>query len=124
MPRARVNTGYFDAVRKTVCRIPRGKVATYGEVAKASGFPGTARQVAWALRFADAQGIPWQRVLGSGGRILLPDRAGERQRLLLEREGISFVGGRADMESHSFHFSAGGVRPGRSRHAPKRASND
>jgi methylated-DNA-protein-cysteine methyltransferase-like protein len=110
--------GYFDAVRRTVCHIPRGMVATYGDVAKASGYPGTARQVAWALRFADAQGIPWQRVLGSGGRVLLPDRAGEQQRRLLEREGVRFVGGRVDMELHAFHFS-----PGRRRHYPGKSLN-
>jgi methylated-DNA-protein-cysteine methyltransferase related protein len=95
--------GYYEDIRKTVCRIPRGKVATYGDVARKAGHPGTARQVSWALRHADAYGIPWQRVLGSGGRILLPGRAGLLQRRMLEEEGVRFTGARVDMTRHS-HF--------------------
>ncbi len=90
--------GYFDRIRKVVLSIPRGKVATYGEVARAAGYPGTARQVAWALKDAAEHGLPWQRVLGAGGRILLPGEAGLHQRMLLELEGVRFVGGRVDMQ--------------------------
>jgi len=89
--------GYFEEIRRTVLRIPCGKVATYGEVAQAAGYPGTARQVAWALRNAEVRGIPWQRVLGQGGRILLPGEAGLHQRRLLELEGVRFIGSRVDM---------------------------
>ena len=53
----------------TIRRIPRGKVSTYGAVARAAGFPGAARQVVAALR--GAIGLPWQRVLGAGGAIKL-----------------------------------------------------
>jgi methylated-DNA-protein-cysteine methyltransferase related protein len=95
--------GYYEDIRKTVCRIPHGKVATYGNVARKAGYPGTARQVSWALRHADVQGIPWQRVLGSGGKILLPGRAGLLQRQLLEEEGVRFIGARVDMRRYS-HF--------------------
>jgi methylated-DNA-protein-cysteine methyltransferase-like protein len=87
-----------------VCRIPPGKVATYGDVARAAGFPGTARQVAWALRNASARGIPWQRVLGSGGRILLPGEAGLEQRMRLELEGVLIKGARVDMAQCAFRF--------------------
>ena len=96
--------GYYEDIRRTVCGIPRGKVATYGEVARAAGYPQTARRVAGALRGAEARGIPWQRVLGSGGRILLPAQAGLQQRQLLELEGVGFVGAHADMKHHAFHF--------------------
>lgn len=96
--------GYFEDIQKVVCHIPRGKVATYGDVARAAGYPGTARQVSWALRNADARGIPWQRVLGSGGRILLPDHAGRMQRELLEGEGVRFIGARADIKRCAFRF--------------------
>jgi methylated-DNA-protein-cysteine methyltransferase-like protein len=97
--------GYFEDVQSRVCRIPRGKVATYGEVARAAGHPGTARQVAWALRNADAVGVPWQRVIGSGGKILLPDRSGMQQRRLLECEGVKFIGARIDMKRCAFKYS-------------------
>ncbi len=106
--------GYFEDIQKKVCRIPLGKVATYGEVARAAGYPGTARQVSWALRDAGTRGIPWQRVLGSGGRILLPDRAGLMQRELLESEGVRFIGARVDMKHCAFRFPAAKAH-GRSR---------
>lgn len=96
--------GYFEGIQKTVLRIPRGKVATYGAVAKAAGHPGTARQVAWALRDASARGLPWQRVLGSGGKILLPAEDGLQQRLLLELEGVPFKGNRVNLKACEFRF--------------------
>jgi methylated-DNA-protein-cysteine methyltransferase related protein len=95
---------YFDDIRKAVCRIPKGKVSTYGEVARAAGHPGTARQVAWALYNASTLGLPWQRVLGSGGRILLPGEEGLHQRMLLELEGAAFIGERVDMRRCEFQF--------------------
>ena len=96
--------GYYDDVRRVVRRIPRGKVATYGDVARASGHPGTARQVAWALRGAETRGLPWQRVLGSGGRILLPGESGFHQRTLLRLEGVEFAGQRVNMKHCAFRF--------------------
>ncbi len=110
--------GYFEDIQKIVCRIPFGKVATYGEVARAAGHPGTARQVSWALRNADDRGIPWQRVLGAGGRILLPDRAGWMQRELLEVEGVKFIGARVDMKHCAYRFPK--LRRSRSRSAQRR----
>jgi len=94
--------GYFEDIRRIVRRIPRGKVATYGQVAAAAGYPGTARQVAWALRGAGEKGLPWQRVLGREGRILLPGEAGQLQRTLLELEGVEFRGVRVDMRKSGF----------------------
>jgi len=95
---------YFDDIRSVVRRIPKGYVSTYGEVAEAAGHPGTARQVAWALRNASALGLPWQRVLGSGGRILLPGEEGLHQRMLLEMEDVVFIGERVDMHRCEFHL--------------------
>ena len=92
----------FKPIRETVRRIPRGKVATYGQVAKAAGFPGAARQVVWALR--GARGIPWHRVIGAGGKILLPGEAGLDQRIRLENEGVRFRGGRIRMDLHQNDF--------------------
>ena len=89
----------FPEIRKIVAKIPKGKVATYGTVARAAGFPGAARQVAWALRGAGTR-LPWHRVLGAGGKILLPGEAGTEQRLRLEAEGVAFRRGRVWMERH------------------------
>ena len=93
----------FEAIHKTIRRIPRGKVSTYGAVAKASGFPGASRQVVWALR-ASKVPLPWHRVLGAGGKILLPGENGMEQRLLLETEGVKFRGGRVDLSACEFRF--------------------
>jgi methylated-DNA-protein-cysteine methyltransferase-like protein len=92
--------GYFNDIQKIVRKIPRGMVTTYGKVASAAGYPGTARQVAWALRAPGAARLPWQRVLGAGGKILLTEEAGLHQRTLLELEGVSFRGNRVDMKRH------------------------
>jgi methylated-DNA-protein-cysteine methyltransferase related protein len=82
--------------------IPRGKVSTYGAVARASGHPGTARQVVAVLR--RSFGLPWQRVLGSGGAIKLRGESGFEQRFRLEAEGVTFRGRRVDMKQHEFKF--------------------
>jgi methylated-DNA-protein-cysteine methyltransferase-like protein len=106
---------YFNDIRRAVRRIPKGNVSTYGEVAKSAGHPGTARQVAWALHNASALGLPWQRVLGSGGRILLPGEEGLHQRMLLEMEGVVFIGERVDMRRCEFHFRDSQSKPQRRR---------
>jgi len=92
-------------IRKVVAKIPKGKVATYGAVARAAGYDGAARQVAWALRGADGK-LPWHRVLGAGGRIRLPGESGMEQRLRLRAEGIQFRGGKVQMKEHEFKFRA------------------
>lgn len=97
----------FVEIRKVVRKIPRGKVATYGAVAEAAGFPGNARRVAWALRNTDGV-LPWHRVLGAGGKILLPKEAGAEQLLRLQAEGVEFRGGKVWMERHRFRFGARG----------------
>lgn len=94
----------FAEIRKVVAKIPKGRVATYGAVAKAAGFPGNARRVAWALRNTEGK-LPWHRVLGAGGKILLPREAGAEQRLRLESEGVKFRGAKVWMERHEFGFS-------------------
>lgn len=90
--------GMFSKIQAVVRKIPRGKVATYGEVARAAGFPGAARQVVWALRATN--GLPWHRVLGAKGRIRLPGEAGLEQRFRLRAEGIVFRGDRVPLETY------------------------
>ncbi len=91
-------------------KIPRGKVSTYGAVARAAGYPGYARQVAWTLHHS--QGLPWHRVLGAGGEIKVPREYAFDQRFRLESEGVIFRGRRVNMTEHEFKFekSKGGRR--------------
>ena len=82
-------------IERVIRSIPRGKVMTYGGVAKAAGFPGAARQVVAILR--RSFGLPWQRVLGAGGAIKLTGDSAIEQRLRLEAEGVRFRGRKVDM---------------------------
>jgi len=92
----------FNQFLRTIRRIPRGQVATYGEIARTAGFPGAARQVAWALHGSGTNRVPWHRVVGANGRILLRGHAALEQRLRLRSEGVQFRGERVDMRLHEF----------------------
>ncbi len=94
-------------IRAAIRQIPRGKVSTYGAIARAAGFPGAARQVARALHSA---GLPWQRVLGSGGEIKLRGDSALEQRFRLEAEGVRFRGKKVNMKAHEFRFRRGGAK--------------
>jgi methylated-DNA-protein-cysteine methyltransferase-like protein len=89
-------------IRATILKIPRGKVSSYGAVAKAAGLPRGARQVVWALN--QSQGLPWHRVVAAGGRIALPGELGFEQRFRLESEGVGFSGKRVRMKEFEFQF--------------------
>jgi methylated-DNA-protein-cysteine methyltransferase related protein len=84
-------------IERAIRAIPRGKVSTYGGVAKMAGYPGAARMVARVLR--RGFGLPWQRVLGSGGEIKLTGDSAIEQRLRLEAEGARFRGRKVDMKA-------------------------
>jgi methylated-DNA-protein-cysteine methyltransferase related protein len=89
-------------IEQAIRAIPRGRVSTYGGIARAAGFPGAARQVAAVLR--RGFGLPWQRVLGAGGAIKLQGDSAVEQRLRLESEGVRFRGRRVDMKAHEWKF--------------------
>ena len=86
----------------TIRKIPRGKVSTYGGIARAAGYPGAARQVVAAL--SRSFDLPWQRILGAGGEIKLRGDSAIEQRLRLEAEGVTFRGRRVDMKRHECKF--------------------
>jgi len=91
----------YPLIWEVVRKIPRGKVATYGQIARLVGFVGQARMVGHALRSLPARSdVPWHRVINSQGRISLPREKGAytQQKQLLEREGIVFTGMRIDLE--------------------------
>ncbi len=91
------------AMRRVILQIPKGKVATYSQVAAAAGYPLYHRQVVQLLRRA-GDALPWQRVVGAGGRIRLKRDMAQEQRMRLELEGVRFRGGRIVMEEHQHAF--------------------
>jgi len=87
-------TNSFERIRRVVMKIPRGRVMTYGDVARAAGMPGAARAVGYAMR-ALGRDVPWQRVLGRknarSAQITIQNARGRaEQRRLLEKEGVKF----------------------------------
>jgi len=102
--------GFFEDVYALVRRIPRGKVATYGQIARMLGAPRSARVVGWALHGnPPGSRVPWHRVVQQRGSLspsVCPANPG-RQRRLLTREGVGFLlDGRIDMFAHQWHAAA------------------
>ena len=92
----------FEQVYALVREIPRGKVASYGQIARWLGWPRGARTVGWALRALHTDDVPWHRVVNSQGRVSLRNDDG-LQRALLEAEGIVFdTTGRIDLKSYGW----------------------
>lgn len=91
-----VNTVYEDSftnrIKEVIRRIPKGKVATYGQVASIAGNYRAARQTAWVLHVSsEKDNLPWHRVINSQGKISLkPGDGYETQKQLLMSEGIIF----------------------------------
>ncbi len=82
----------WERVYRLVKRIPRGRVTTYGSLAKALRLPGGARAVGYAMAACpNGRGIPWHRVVGAGGRLMIPEPHGSLQRRLLEAEGVEIA---------------------------------
>ncbi len=117
----------FRSIWEVVARVPRGRVATYGQIARMAGLPGGARTVGWAMRALpdglkiNGRPVPWHRVINAEGRISprggSPDDEGTLgQALRLRREGIDMTpGGAIDLARHLW---TGGPRR---RGAPGRA---
>ncbi len=83
---------FSQQVIDLIKEIPLGKVATYGQIARAAGNSRAARQVAWILNSSSEKyNLPWHRVVNGRGKISLPhDQGYETQKELLEKEGIVF----------------------------------
>ena len=90
-------TAALEAIWQVVCAIPRGRVATYGSVARAAGLPRRARLAGFALRVAPRElSLPWHRVIGAGGRIVFPSGSPQHreQARRLRAEGVAISGGK------------------------------
>jgi len=102
---ARVNANYARIYR-AVKRIPRGRVATYGQIADLAGLEGHARQVGYALHaLPDSVKVPWHRVINARGEVSprTTNDSHELQRLLLEGEGVRFdAKGRVDLKKYQW----------------------
>jgi methylated-DNA-protein-cysteine methyltransferase-like protein len=91
----------WDHVYRYVQRIPRGRVLTYGGLAKALRLPGGARTAGRAMAATPSgKGIPWHRVLGERGKILIREPYASLQRRLLESEGVRMAESRVDLKRH------------------------
>jgi len=95
---------YRERVYKIVRQIPPGKVMTYGQIALILGEGYTARTVGYCMHSAD-DGVPWQRVINSQGkistdRLTLPHSL---QQSILESEGVVFNKGKCDLGMYQWH---------------------
>jgi methylated-DNA-protein-cysteine methyltransferase-like protein len=107
---------FYDRVYSYVCRVPAGSVVTYGQVAVALGSPAAARAVGYALSYlGPATDVPWWRVINARGAISLKGRGpqADRQRELLEREGIMFdADGRTNLRTFRWWDDSPAPGPG------------
>ncbi|MCG8413115.1 MAG: MGMT family protein [Pseudomonadales bacterium] len=90
-----------ERIWQVVHQIPRGKVASYGQVAKLAELPGYARYVGYVMKNLPAgTKLPWHRVVNSQGRISFPRNSSsyQRQKTLLEKEGVVFIKGKFSMK--------------------------
>ncbi len=103
----------YRAIYDDVRRIPRGSVATYGQIARLAGLGDQARQVGYALHaLPPASRVPWHRVVNARGQVSRRSEVGADldQRLRLEAEGVSFdPRGCIDLERRSWNPSKVGV---------------
>ena len=113
--------GFFTRVYALVARIPRGRVATYGQIAKLLGAPRSARIVGWAMHGSpEGARIPCHRVIQQGGTCSPNFRAGDpgAQRRRLEGEGVGFLlDGRVDLVAHLWRPGPDAAHPRRRRRA-------
>jgi methylated-DNA-protein-cysteine methyltransferase-like protein len=98
----------YERIYEVVRRVPKGKVATYGEIARAVGMPRGARQVGYAMaalgRGAPRPDVPWHRIVNAKGESSI----GEEQVLRLREEGVVFdLNGRIDLRTFGW-VSEGG----------------
>src|SRR5712664_3363878 len=94
----------WNPVFRFVQRIPRGRVLTYGALAKALRLPGGARSAGRAMAATPSgKGIPWHRVVGERGKILIREPYASLQRKLLESEGITILESCVDLKRHLWY---------------------
>jgi len=109
----------FEIIRRLVKRIPRGRVATYGQLSKLIDGRLSPVAVGWALHGAGEDALPWHRVINARGGISTDGEHPGLQRALLESEGVRFdEDGRVDLRTHQWVKAAAGPRRRRARRRP------
>jgi alkylated DNA nucleotide flippase Atl1 len=96
-------------IREAILSVPRGKVSTYGAIARAAGLPRGARFVVRVL--SQSHGLPWHRIVAAGGRIATPGEHALDQRFRLEMEGVKFSGRKVRMADFEYKFPKKGSTP-------------
>jgi methylated-DNA-protein-cysteine methyltransferase related protein len=93
----------FDPVYKLVQQIPRGRVTTYGALARVLRLRGGARTAGRAMAATPSgKGIPWHRVVGEDGKLLIREPIASLQKKLLESEGVAVLESRVDFKKHQW----------------------
>ncbi len=111
----------WDPVYRLVKQIPRGRVTTYGKLARKLRFRGGARAIGYAMAACPSgRGIPWHRVVGAGGRLIIREPYGSLQRRLLETEGVMIDGSRIDMHAYAWTRTKKKKKPAGRKRARKR----
>jgi methylated-DNA-protein-cysteine methyltransferase related protein len=116
----------WDPIYRLVQQIPRGRVLTYGALAQALRLPGGARTAGRAMASTPSgKGIPWHRVVGERGKILIRGSYAMLQKKLLESEGVKLVESRVDLKLHAWKppattRAAGRQTASKARKAPAR----
>ena len=100
----------YESIYRVVKRIPRGRVATYGQVAELAGLEGHARQIGYALHAMKGDAIPWHRVVNARGEVSerTSGDSHELQRELLMSEGVVFDA-RGRISLTEFRWRGGGT---------------
>jgi len=108
----------WEPVYRLVQQIPRGRVLTYGALARHLRLPGGARSAGRAMAATPSgKGIPWHRVVGDDGKVLIREPYASLQKKLLASEGVQFVESRLNLKRHLWKLS---VRSKKKGPAPRR----
>src|SRR6201998_2074390 len=99
----------WEPVYRLVKQIPRGRVLSYGALAKALRLRGGARSAGRAMSATPSgKGIPWHRVVGENGKILIREPYASPPRKLLQSEGVQLLESRVDLKRHQWSPGASG----------------
>src|SRR5271155_1004007 len=110
----------WDSVYALVKKIPRGKVLTYGALAKATRLPGGARTAGHAMAATPkGQVIPWHRVVGARGKLLIREPYASLQKKLLATEGARIIESRVDLKTCAWFPDSPGPRVSRTQQQPR-----